>query len=140
MEGAREGEKHGTPWLAPRLLRRIDMALAIARSDAPEYIRLEEIYDTVGTGLAIVESVAAAFGIVHMSEGDPLRAAQLAFTLSGDADTIGAIACAIAGTWRGIDSIPMSSQRSLQTANPAYDFAGIADGLTRLALKRAGVL
>ncbi len=139
IEGAHKGEQYGTPWLAPRLVRRIDMALTIAKMDAPEWTRLKEIYDTIGTGLAIVESVAAAFGILYMSGGDPLRAAQLAFTLSGDADTIGAMACAIAGTWRGIDSIPVPLQNTLRSANPAYNFDSVAAGLTKLALNRAGL-
>jgi ADP-ribosylglycohydrolase len=138
LRGASEGDQFGTRWLAPSLVRRIGMALQIARSDAPEWDRLSEIYDTVGTGLAIVESVAAAFGVLVMSGGDPIRAAQLSFTLSGDADTIGAMACAIAGTYRGIDAIPPGMIETLRRANPDYDFDATIAGLMNLAAKRAG--
>jgi hypothetical protein len=49
------------------------------------------------------------------------------------------MACAIAGTWRGIESIPIGLQNGLRSANPDYDFDTIAAGLTKIALKRAGL-
>ena len=59
------------------------------------------VAETVVEQLAASESVPAAFGIFALADGDPVRAARLAFSLSGDADTIGAIACAICGGLQG---------------------------------------
>lgn len=49
---------------------------------------------------------------------------------------IGAMACAIAGTWRGIEAIPAEWIQTLEEVNSQYDFRGIAHGLTELARKR----
>ena len=63
--------------------------------------RLQELYDVIGATLAISESVPAAFGVLALAGGDLRQTAIYAAALSGDADTIGAMACAIAGAWRG---------------------------------------
>jgi ADP-ribosylglycohydrolase len=68
-------------------------------------------------------------GIVALAEGDPRRAALLVAELSGDADTIGSIACAVCGAWSGVEAIPAEWVTTLQRANPEYDFDDIANAL-----------
>ena len=92
------GRTHGYRWLGASVSRRIALAAEIASSAAPERQRLQELYDLVGTSLAIPESVPAAFGVLVMAQGDPRRSATYAAALSGDADTIAAMACAIAAS------------------------------------------
>ena len=56
-------------------------------------------------------------------EGDPKETAILAANLSGDADTIGAIACAMAGAYAGFDAIPAADVAVLENDSvfQAYD-------------------
>ncbi len=61
---------------------------------------------------------------------------KLAFELSGDADTIGAIACAICGAFRGVEAIPAALRERLRAANPHYDFDAVIAGLHALATSK----
>jgi len=131
-EAADLGRQRGPRWTGASVSRRIDMAVDIARSARPPRERLREIFDVVGTTLAIPESVPAAFGVLVMAEGDPVQAAIYAAGLSGDADTIAAMACAIAGAWRGADAFPAEAIAQLRAANPELDFDRVARGLLEL--------
>ncbi len=133
IESADDGRKHGNRWMGASVGRRIAMAVEIARSKMTDRDRLQELYDVIGTTLAISESVPAAFGVLAMAEGDPKQAAIYAAALSGDADTIGAMACAIAGAWRGEDVFEPAIVQKLRSANPELDFDGVAIGLAALA-------
>ena len=133
QQAADLGRAHGNRWMGASVSRRIRMAVDIARAKHPERERLQEIYDVIGTTLAIPESVPAAFGVLAMAEGDPKQAAIFAAALSGDADTIGAMACAIAGAWRGAESIPGEIVAVLRRVNPELDFDGVARGLEAVA-------
>ena len=77
------------------------------------------------------ETVGAAFGILRMADGEPKQAAILAANLSGDADTIGAIACAMAGAFTGMEAIPAADVAVLEADEvfQAYHVRAIADGL-----------
>lgn len=130
---ARLGRKRGNQWMGASVDIRIDMAVSIARSGKPERQRLQELYDVVGATLAISESVPAAFGVLAMANGDPKQCAIYAAALSGDADTIGAMACAIAGAWRGVDAFEPALLRTLDAANPEFDFTATAKNLAALA-------
>lgn len=121
-------------WIGASVGRRIEMAVQIARSARPELDRLQDIYDLVGATLAITEAVPSAFGVLVMAEGDPLKTAMYAAQLSGDADTIGAMAVAMAGAWKGIEAFPAWVVEGLRTANPEFDFDALAEGLYQLAL------
>ncbi len=135
MFGAQAGRDPGAggnPWLGASLTRRIGMAVEIARRPEGVYERLAEIYDVIGTSLAIPESVAAAFGVLIMGEGEPHTVARLAAALSGDADTVGAIACAIAGAWRGAEAFQPEIIKQLIAANSEYDFEATAHGLEKI--------
>jgi len=79
-----------------------------------------------------------AFGILALAEGDPLLCARYAAALSGDADTVSAMACAIAGTWRGAGAFSEQLIAELRRVNPELDFEGVARGLTGLAERHLG--
>lgn len=134
MHAASIGQQLGLSWMGPSVQRRIDFAVSLARDNfGTDTDRLQAIYDLVGTGLAASEAVPAAMGIVALADGDPITAAHLAAELSGDADTIGAMACAICGAYKGVDAIPPDMRQTLRTANPDYNFDDIANGLHDLA-------
>ena len=129
------GLKHGQPWLGASVSRKIDYAVHLATDlSLPEFERIQNLYDLIGSTLAVADSVPCAFGILAMANGDPVQAAIYATALSGDADTVGAIACAIAGAWHGIQAIPQEHIDALRQANPQYDFEETADSLFSVAL------
>lgn len=133
IEAAEIGRSYGHRWMGASVSRRIAMAVEIVRSSKTPRDCIQEVYDVIGTSLAIPESIPAAFGMLVMAEGDPQQAAIYSAALSGDADTVGAIACAIAGAWRGIEAFDNHSVSRLRTANPELDFDRVAVGLHQLA-------
>ncbi len=139
-QAAEGGKQKGRPWLGPSVARRIRMAVDIARGPGDVRWRLQEIYDVVGSTLSIPESVGAAFGVLAMAEGNPKQAAIYAAALSGDADTVGAMACAIAGAWKGAGAIPADIVDTLRRVNSEYDFDGMAQGLYTIAVKNQEAL
>ena len=134
IRGADYGRQHGTPWLGASVARKIDYAVQLA-SDAnlSLYDRLLNLYDLIGSTLSPADAVPCAFGVLAMANGSPVETAIYAAALSGDADTVGAMACAIAGAWHGIETIPADHIETLNRANPAYDFEEFAIGLHQIA-------
>lgn len=130
IDAAAIGERIGATWLGASVARRIDLAVSLARDEVgSDADRIQAIFDLVGTSLAATEAVPAAMGVVALADGDPRRAALLAAELSGDADTVGAIACAVCGAWSGVEAIPAGWVGTLRQVNPEYDFDGIAGAL-----------
>ena len=134
VQSADAGLRRGTPWFGASVARKIDFAVQLA-TDASlmERDRLQNLYDLIGATLSPADSVPCAFGILAMADGNPEEAAIFAAALSGDADTIGAMACAIAGAWQGVDAIPLRHIETIRQANPQYDFEEIAEALYELA-------
>jgi ADP-ribosylglycohydrolase len=134
VRGADTGLRSGTPWYGASVARKIDFAVRLASDvSLSERERLQNLYDLIGSTLAPADSVPCAFGIVAMANGNPVETAIFAAALSGDADTVGAMACAIAGAWQGIDAIPLEYIDVLRQANPQYDFEETAEGLYEIA-------
>ncbi len=134
LHGAELGRSHGRRWFGCSVAFKIEQALAIANKPQDRRTRLRRIYDEVGATLNVPETVGAAFGLLAMAAGDPKETAILAANLSGDADTIGAIACAIAGTFAGFAAIPAGDIAVLER-DPvfhSYDVRGIAAGLAAM--------
>ena len=134
--GAEMGRRRGRVWLGPSVARRIQMAVEIARGPGSELARLHELYDVVGTSLSTPETVGSAFGVLAMAGGDPKQTATYAANLSGDADTVGAIACAIAGAYAGISAFDPAILAKLDADEVVaqYNIRRIADGLYWLAV------
>ncbi len=134
--GAEMGLQHGAHWMGASVARKIDFAVQLASDiNLSERDRIQNLYDLIGSTLATPDSVPCAFGILALSNGNPIDTAIYAAALSGDADTVGAMACAIAGAWQGIEAIPQGYVDILRQANPRYDFEAVASGLYEIALK-----
>ncbi len=135
MLGAELGRQHGRRWLGPSVTRRIEMGVRIARGAGDAFQRLCEIYDVVGASLSVPETIGAAFGVLAMADGAPEQTAIYAANLSGDADTVGAIACAIAGAYRGFDAFDPAIIATLDADEvfAEYGVREIAAGLQELA-------
>jgi len=137
-QAAVEGRSLGRPWFGASIPRKIDLALDLVRDADPAdpdetFSRIRDLYDLVGSTLAAADAVPCAFGILAMAQGEPLLCARYAAALSGDADTVAAMACAVAGAWKGTGAFPQRMIAELRRANSELDFEGVACGLTGLA-------
>lgn len=117
QEGARLGAQMGKRVWGTPLSSRIELACKLVRQAENEQVALDAICNYVGVDLLVAESVAAAFGIVLLAEGDPVRAIVLAANLGGDTDTIGSIAGAVCGAWLGAGAFPGDWLGFLETTN-----------------------
>lgn len=86
--------------------------------------------DFYGTGVETIETIPAVLAILHLGKGHPVEVGQIAAALGGDTDTIGAIACAIAGALN--PEFPEAIITQLETVNQ-IDF----DTLTNIILPYA---
>lgn len=135
------GQRSGVPWLGASVARKIEFAVQLATDTAlSERDRLQNLYDIIGSTLAVPDSVPCAFGVLAMAEGDPEQAAMYAAALSGDADTVGAMACAIAGAWQTINVFSLEHIDTIRQVNPQYNFEETAEALYEIALKNSADL
>jgi ADP-ribosylglycohydrolase len=136
IHGAEVGLQHGTPWLGASVARKIEVAVKMAvEGGLSERDRLQNLYDLVGSTLSAADTVPCALGLLVMANGNPVETAIYAATLSGKADTVGAIAGAIAGAWQTVEAIPLEYIETLHQANAQYNFEEIAQGLCGIALQ-----
>jgi ADP-ribosylglycohydrolase len=108
---------------------RIEWAVAQARGRSPE-AAADFITGQVGTSLATVESVPAAFAVLAAVPDDPWQACLLAASLGGDSDTIAAMAGAVAGACHGMSAFPAHAIATIDAHG--LDLARLADSLCAL--------
>ncbi|MBP9184962.1 MAG: ADP-ribosylglycohydrolase family protein [Fuscovulum sp.] len=125
LQAARIGAGRGAPVGQADLADRIARALQAA--DEPALAAL-------GTSVASHHAVPAAFGVVRLAQGDPWAAAVIAANIGDDTDTIGAIACAMAGACAGLAAFPPDKLARVVQVN-RLDLAPLAARL--LALREA---
>jgi ADP-ribosylglycohydrolase len=134
IHGADIGLRRGAPWFGASVARKIDFAVQLATDvNLSERDRLQNLYDLIGATLATADAVPCAFGVLAMANGNPIETAIYAANLSGDADTIGSMACAIAGAWQGINAISLEYLEIIRRANQEYDFEETAEALYEIA-------
>jgi len=126
MEAARAGNRMGAPVGERDMAGRIAMALDLA-SRSSEAVLAREI----GTSVASRASVAAAFGVVRLANGDPWATALIAANIGDDTDTIGAIATAMAGACAGIEAFPKDRVEQVLQVN-GLDLEPFITGLLNL--------
>lgn len=100
LAAARAGNRRGARVGELDMTGRIALALDIAGEG--EAVLAERIGTSVQSG----QSVAAAFGVVRIARGNPWQAALIAANIGDDTDTIGSIACAMAGACAGTAGFP----------------------------------
>ncbi len=129
-----KGLEKGNELPGASIAKRIDLGIKIVKNGESEESILQELYDIIGAGMATTESVPAAFALVYMSNGDPVKCAKLSANLGGDTDTIGAMSCGICGAVKGIDAIDVEYIKNICEVNklPAEE---IAMNLTKIRYK-----
>lgn len=129
LRAARAGNTRGNPIGERDMAGRIALALEIACTGDEATLAAR-----IGTSVASRESVPAAFGVVRLAQGDPWRAAVIAANIGDDTDTIGAMACAMAGACRGLGAFPTDRLAVLKLTNQ-FDPDKFARGLLALRAK-----
>jgi ADP-ribosylglycohydrolase len=129
LEAARIGATQGAPVGEPDMAARI--ALALRQPDEGT------LAEAVGTSVASRASVPCAFGVVRLARGDPWDAARIAANIGDDTDTIGAIACGMAGACAGLAAFPAAPLERLLRIN-RLDLAPLAARLLALRDRTAG--
>jgi ADP-ribosylglycohydrolase len=132
-DGAKVGGQRGEwAWSTP-LDTRITLAEKIVRENPFQPTKAcRELFDYVGVDMSVSESVAAAFGLVLLAEGDPMKAVTMAANIGGDTDTIGVIAGAVCGAYMGIDAVDAKLLRKVESVNQ-LDLSQVAERITGLA-------
>lgn len=130
-------EKRVTTY-SPALSVRLQLALETVQNAPDDDTALEQIYQLIGTGTEIIQSVPAAIAMVELAHTEPNRCAILCANLGGDTDTIGAMATAICGAIHGVDSIDPDFKRQLDEVN-ALNINAYSCALARLRQSRMAV-
>lgn len=119
----------GASTVSPSLGARTRLGVRLADAYASdEETFLELLYNLVGAGVNMSESVPAALAIAYYSF-DVRRCALLCANLGGDTDTIGAMATAICGGAAGFQGIPEAYVEQIVKAN-GVDFKVYAEAVS----------
>jgi ADP-ribosylglycohydrolase len=112
-DAARAGAAQGV-WIAGgQLAARIELALDLAaKAASPDDVA--KLFAVLGSSVASQESVPSAFAALALADGDCWKAAVIAANLGGDTDTIGAIACSMAGACSGMQTLPQDKIAKLR--------------------------
>lgn len=109
--------KLGFETINPSLRARTQLGIKLAiKCTGRDELFLESIYQIIGCGVLMSESVPAALSIAYYAK-DVEHCSLLCANLGGDTDTIGAMACAIRGAYDGYQSIPSKLIEQIDTAN-----------------------
>jgi len=108
---------------SPRLVLGVRLAHEF-KDDETKFSRA--IYEVVGTGTMISESIPAALAIAYYAR-DVKKCALMCANLGGDTDTIGAMATAICGAKNGLKSIDPTWIQTIDEENPQHNITAYAD-------------
>ncbi|QLL70945.1 ADP-ribosylglycohydrolase family protein [Lactobacillus sp. 3B(2020)] len=122
-----EGFKLGAPTWAAHNKNRLMIGINLAKKYKNQDDQFSQaIYETVGTGTMVSESIPSALAIAYYAR-DVKKCAILCTNLGGDTDTIGAMATAICGAKNGANSIPSNWITLINKRNPQHNIDKFAD-------------
>lgn len=105
VRGAELGAARGRATPGPSVARRIECAVGLALAGGDE------------ATVATAETVPSALAVFAYTDGDPMKTALLAANLGGDCDTVGAIACSVAGAFAGVSAFPADAIGLIEQVN-----------------------
>lgn len=122
-----KGFNLGAPTWAAKNKKRLEIGIEIAKKYENDEEKFSQaIYEIVGTGTMISESIPAALSIAYYSK-NVQKCAYLCANIGGDTDTIGAMATAICGAKRGASDIPNSWKKLIDIKNKQHNINKLAD-------------
>ena len=124
--------RSGAPTWAAHNKERLEIGLSLAKKyEGNDEAFSRAIYDTVGTGTMISESIPAAVAIAYYAK-DVKKCAIICTNLGGDTDTIGAMATAICGAKNGASAIPEEWKKLIDSKNPQHNIKEFANKIAAL--------
>ena len=124
------GFKLGAPTWAAHNKERLEVGLQLAEKYAGDDEAFSQaIYNTVGTGTMVSESIPAAVAIAYYAR-DVKKSAIICTNLGGDTDTIGAMATAICGAKVGAQAIPADWKNLIDHKNPQHNIKEFAQQIS----------
>lgn len=121
----------GAPTWAAKNKNRIQIGVDLAHKYASDEDKFSQsIYETVGTGTMISESIPAALAMAYYAQ-DVQKCAYLCTNLGGDTDTIGAMAVAICGAKQGANQIPQAWKDLIDEKNQQHNIHALADEIMK---------
>lgn len=78
---------------------------------------LRSLFDYVGADMIVSESVASAFGILVLADGNPREAIEMSVNFGGDTDTIAAITGSITGAWHSSSVLDIGTLSRVESIN-----------------------
>lgn len=119
------------PSAGASIVRRMYIAIETGINNANDFERcIIEMNDRVGLGELASESVSSAFGFLAAAAGDVMKTIHLSINAGNYCDTVALLAGAIAGAYKGVDSIPEGHLTFLSTVN-GMDIAGLAANISQ---------
>jgi ADP-ribosylglycohydrolase len=116
-EAIEEGMTRGVDWYSASISKRLKLAIALVDSaQTPEKV-LSDLYEIIGAGVQVSETVPTCLALVKHVNGDPVLGVLKAANLGGDCDTIGAITGAVCGSLKGAGAFPDSWIQQLSEVN-----------------------
>lgn len=107
----------GAETINPSLVARTKMGIHLATTlKNQDESFLDAIYQTIGAGVLMSESVPTALAIAYYAR-DVEHCSLLCANLGGDTDTIGAMSCAIRGAYDGYSNLNPTFIEMIDTAN-----------------------
>jgi ADP-ribosylglycohydrolase len=137
LAAAKVGEQRGEPAVNRMISARISEALSLAQGLKGREATLA-IAGQVGTSVSALQSIPMAFAILKLANADPWTSALLSSVIGDDTDTIGAIACGMAGAISGIGTIPADKWAFVKAVN-GLDIEPVVNGLLAIRAGRSGV-
>lgn len=132
VRGEEIGRREGRTVAGPSVIRRMELAVALATRHRSVLDAIRDIHAYVGSGLHIAEAVPAAVGIFVSAGGDPLEAIVGGVNIGDDTDTVAVIAGSLAGALRGARSLPRPLIEQVERAND-LDLDRVARALAAVA-------
>lgn len=109
----------------PSLVKRIRLAVDIAKRGWGWEETMLELGDIIGSGIAVAEAVPCAFGIFAYAGADVMLAIKMGVNIGTDTDTVATMAGALSGTLAGASGIPPHFGQTIDEVNN-FDMEGLA--------------
>ncbi|WP_309135009.1 ADP-ribosylglycohydrolase family protein [Cellulomonas sp.] len=135
LAAAEVAARRGSPAAGRGVPAALEAALDLAGAVDDDEDFLRRLDTEVGTSVAAVESVPAAFACLVRADADPWRAAVLGAGGGGDADTVASMAAGMAGAVSGLAAVPAEPLARVVAVN-GLDLAAAADRLVALRTVR----
>ncbi len=117
LQAAKMGMHRGNIWFGASIIERTKLALSIIANSRNRDLAMKKLYQVLGAGVGITETVPICLSIVKMADGNPVDAIRIAANLGGDCDTTASIVGAICGAIGGIQSFPKQWIEKIEEVN-----------------------